>query len=101
MTGDVVLYRNGMFFMKGRLSADIIKSFAFKVSALHIENAILNYGNICVNEAAVFGVQNDNDGNEMIIAFISIDNYDNNNDRSTHNKIILDIRKYLTSKLSQ
>lgn len=50
-TGDVAEYKNGIFKILGRSNADIIKTGAFKVSALEIETHLLEHpliADVCV-----------------------------------------------------
>eukprot|EP00124_Ichthyophonus_hoferi_P004513 Ihof_evm2s507 gene=Ihof_evmTU2s507 len=54
MTGDEAVCNNGIYKLLGRTSSDIIKTGGFKVSALEIENVILNHSS--VSEIAVVGV---------------------------------------------
>jgi malonyl-CoA/methylmalonyl-CoA synthetase len=55
-TGDIVQYNNehASFRIRGRASADIIKSAGYKISALDIERVLLTHPE--VQECAVFGV---------------------------------------------
>lgn len=52
--GDSVQYDNGYFKILGRLSADIIKSGGFKISALEIETHLLGHPEIV--DCTVFGI---------------------------------------------
>jgi len=54
-TGDVCLVRNGYFHIQGRMSVDIIKTAGHKISALEVEQALLEHPAIA--EAAVVGTE--------------------------------------------
>lgn len=54
-TGDTALIKNGLFYIQGRTSVDIIKSAGFKISALEIENIILK--NDKIKEVAIVGIE--------------------------------------------
>ena len=45
-TGDTAVYENGAFRIVGRTSVDIIKSGGYKISALDIEQHLLDHPNI-------------------------------------------------------
>jgi len=67
-TGDVVEFSaDGYFKILGRKSSDIIKSGAYKISALEIENAMLAFPGI--SECAVVGLPDDQWG-EIIAAVV-------------------------------
>lgn len=53
-TGDVAKYEGGLFKILGRLNVDIIKSGAFKVSALEIETHLMEHPSIA--DVCVVGV---------------------------------------------
>jgi malonyl-CoA/methylmalonyl-CoA synthetase len=53
-TGDVAEQASGRWVIRGRLTADIIKSSGYKLSALEIENVILEDADVA--ECAVLGV---------------------------------------------
>lgn len=53
-TGDAAQFDNGYFKILGRLSADIIKSGGFKISALEIETHLLGHPEIA--DCTVFGI---------------------------------------------
>lgn len=42
-TGDTAAYKNGVFRIVGRTSVDIIKSGGYKISALDLEEKLMNY----------------------------------------------------------
>lgn len=52
--GDSAQFDNGYFKILGRLSADIIKSGGFKISALEIETHLLGHPEIA--DCTVFGI---------------------------------------------
>ncbi|XP_078068209.1 malonate--CoA ligase ACSF3, mitochondrial isoform X2 [Mustelus asterias] len=52
-TGDTVCYRDGVYWILGRTSVDIIKSGGYKISALDIERHLLGHPNIA--DVAVIG----------------------------------------------
>ena len=67
-TGDTAeMDDDGYTSLLGRTSSDIIKSGGYKISALHIESALLEHPS--VDEACVFGVQ-DADYGEKIVAVL-------------------------------
>jgi len=68
-TGDSVAFdeASGVYTIKGRISADIIKHKGYKVSALDIENVLLSHS--CVKECAVVGVGHELFG-EAIVAVV-------------------------------
>jgi len=68
-TGDLVS-RDGDGYMHilGRLSADIIKSGGFKISALEIERVLLEHAEI--GEVAVFGVPDDTYGERVAAVLV-------------------------------
>ncbi|XP_061198138.1 malonate--CoA ligase ACSF3, mitochondrial-like [Saccostrea echinata] len=53
-TGDMAVYEDGVVKIKGRISVDIIKYGGFKISALEIENILLQHPD--VQECSVVGV---------------------------------------------
>jgi malonyl-CoA/methylmalonyl-CoA synthetase len=54
-TGDVTVIENGIYRILGRQSIDIIKTGGFKVSALEVEEVLLNHP--AIDETAVVGVE--------------------------------------------
>ncbi|KDD76064.1 AMP-binding enzyme [Helicosporidium sp. ATCC 50920] len=68
-TGDTVTLRDGWFSIAGRTSVDIVKSGGFKISALDVENALLEHPH--VRECAVFGVPDEILG-ESIVALLAL-----------------------------
>lgn len=71
-TGDIATIDDkGYISLLGRASADIIKRGGYKISALHIESAILEHE--LVHECSVFGVDDEEYG-EAIVAVIAGDN---------------------------
>ncbi len=65
-TGDMAVLENGYYRIMGRLSVDIIKSGAYKLSALEIENSLLAHP--AINECAVVGVDDDTWGEVVAVA---------------------------------
>ncbi len=65
-TGDMAVLENGYYRIMGRLSVDIIKSGAYKLSALEIENTLLAHP--AINECAVVGVDDDTWGEVVAVA---------------------------------
>ena len=67
-TGDVVVVdEHGRYWIKGRQSADIIKSSGYKISSLDVEQVLLQHP--LVSEVAVFGVTDEVYG-ERVVAMI-------------------------------
>ncbi|XP_075621726.1 malonate--CoA ligase ACSF3, mitochondrial isoform X5 [Balearica regulorum gibbericeps] len=52
-TGDTAVYRDGVYWIKGRTSVDIIKNGGFKISALEVERHLLAHPHI--TDVAVIG----------------------------------------------
>ncbi|NWX98398.1 ACSF3 synthetase, partial [Nothoprocta ornata] len=52
-TGDTAAYRDGVYWIKGRTSVDIIKNGGFKISALEVERHLLAHPHI--TDVAVLG----------------------------------------------
>ncbi|NWY66289.1 ACSF3 synthetase, partial [Erithacus rubecula] len=52
-TGDTAAYKDGVYWIKGRTSVDIIKSGGFKISALEVERQLLTHPHI--TDVAVLG----------------------------------------------
>nr|XP_015223489.1 PREDICTED: acyl-CoA synthetase family member 3, mitochondrial isoform X1 [Lepisosteus oculatus]XP_015223490.1 PREDICTED: acyl-CoA synthetase family member 3, mitochondrial isoform X1 [Lepisosteus oculatus] len=52
-TGDTAVYRNGVYWIRGRTSVDIIKSGGYKISALEVERHLLAHQDIA--DVAVIG----------------------------------------------
>lgn len=71
ITGDVAAYDGSKNALKmlGRLSADIIKSSGYKLSALEIEHVLASC--VLVEEIAVFGVPDDISG-EKVVALVAV-----------------------------
>ena len=67
LTGDIAQREDGAFRILGRSSVDIIKTGGYKVSALEIENILLEHS--AIREAAVVGVE-DNQWGEQVCAAI-------------------------------
>ncbi|POM78691.1 Acyl-CoA synthetase [Phytophthora palmivora] len=71
-TGDIVQYSNEMksFRIRGRASADILKTAGYKVSALDVERVLLAHPQ--VHECAVFGLPDETWG-QIVAAVIRSD----------------------------
>ncbi|XP_062405784.1 malonate--CoA ligase ACSF3, mitochondrial [Sardina pilchardus] len=54
-TGDTAVYRDGVYWIMGRTSVDIIKSGGYKISALEVERHLLAHPHI--TDVAVIGVR--------------------------------------------
>jgi malonyl-CoA/methylmalonyl-CoA synthetase len=67
MTGDIAELRTGYYRILGRASQDIIKSGAYKISALEIEEQLLAHPSI--SEVAVVGVP-DEEWGEIVTACV-------------------------------
>jgi malonyl-CoA/methylmalonyl-CoA synthetase len=65
-TGDIAVYRSGVYSILGRNSVDIIKTGAYKVSALEIEHELLSHPDI--EECAVVGVPDEEWGERVCAA---------------------------------
>uniref|UniRef100_A0A803V0J7 Acyl-CoA synthetase family member 3 n=1 Tax=Ficedula albicollis TaxID=59894 RepID=A0A803V0J7_FICAL len=52
-TGDTAAYKDGVYWIKGRTSVDIIKNGGFKISALEVERQLLTHPHI--TDVAVLG----------------------------------------------
>lgn len=68
-TGDAAVVEQGYYRILGRLSADIIKSGGYKLSALEIEAALLEHPD--VRECAVIGVPNEVWGEAVAAAVVA------------------------------
>ncbi|CAK7317245.1 Malonate--CoA ligase ACSF3, mitochondrial [Vulpes lagopus] len=53
-TGDTAVFKDGMYWIRGRTSVDIIKSGGYKISALEVERLLLTHPSI--TDVAVIGV---------------------------------------------
>ncbi|KAK1938943.1 Acyl-CoA synthetase family member 3 [Phytophthora citrophthora] len=71
-TGDIVQYSNGLksFRIRGRASADILKTAGYKVSALDVERVLLTHPQVL--ECAVFGLPDETWG-QIVAAVIRSD----------------------------
>ena len=67
-TGDMATLENGYYRIMGRLSVDIIKSGGYKLSALEIENYLLDHPAIA--ECAVVGVADETWGEGVAAAVV-------------------------------
>ncbi len=65
-TGDIAVCRNGVSTILGRNSVDIIKTGAYKVSALEIEQELLAHP--AIEECAVVGVPDEEWGERVCVA---------------------------------
>lgn len=68
MTGDMAVKEQGYYRIMGRLSVDIIKSGGYKLSALEIENYLLEHPGI--DECAVLGLEDDTWGEIVAVALV-------------------------------
>ena len=68
-TGDSAMITNDSYKILGRLSQDIIKKSGYKISALESEACILQTD--IVSEVAVFGVEDEEYGEE-IVAYVAL-----------------------------
>ena len=68
-TGDVAVIEDGYYRILGRSSIDIIKSGGYKLSALEIEDVLLDHG--AIGEAAVIGLPDDTWG-EIVAAAVTL-----------------------------
>lgn len=53
-TGDTAVFKDGSYWIRGRMSVDIIKSGGYKISALEVERLLL--GHPSIKDVAVIGV---------------------------------------------
>jgi len=67
-TGDTGALSNGVYRILGRTSVDIIKSGGYKLSALEIENHLLE--NPAIKECAVCGVKDDTMGEAVAVVVV-------------------------------
>lgn len=51
LLGDTALYRDGVYWIMGRTSVDIIKSGGYKISALDVERHLLAHPDITGTQA--------------------------------------------------
>lgn len=68
-TGDIAVVEDGYYRILGRSSIDIIKSGGYKLSALEIENVLLDHE--AIGEAAVIGLPDDTWG-EIVAAAVTL-----------------------------
>lgn len=54
LLGDTAVYKDGVFWIMGRSSVDIIKSGGYKISALDVERHLLAHPDI-LGEKAAYG----------------------------------------------
>lgn len=73
-TGDMARFKDGRYTIMGRMSSDIIKSGGFKISALEIENIILEHPSI--KECSVFSLNDDTWGEIIAIAIVGARDFD-------------------------
>ncbi len=69
-TGDMAVLQDGYYRIMGRLSSDIIKSGAYKLSALEIEAVLVEHP--AIRECAVIGVPDETWG-ELVVAAIAFE----------------------------
>ena len=67
-TGDMAVLETGYYRIMGRLSVDIIKSGGYKLSALEIEEALLQHP--AIGECSVVGVADDTWGEAVAVAVV-------------------------------
>ena len=70
-TGDMAVLEKGYYRIMGRLSVDIIKSGGYKLSALEIEEVLLQHPSI--QQCAVVGVPDSTWGEAVAVAIVSAD----------------------------
>jgi malonyl-CoA/methylmalonyl-CoA synthetase len=70
-TGDMAVLEDGYYRIMGRLSVDIIKSGAYKLSALEIEDTLRTHP--AIRECAVVGVPDDTWGEAVAVAIVARD----------------------------
>ncbi|XP_028813047.1 acyl-CoA synthetase family member 3, mitochondrial isoform X2 [Denticeps clupeoides] len=63
-TGDTAVYRDGVYWIMGRTSVDIIKSGGYKISALDVERHLLAHPDII--DVAVIGVKDPTWGQKVV-----------------------------------
>lgn len=68
LTGDIALQENGAYRILGRANVDIIKTGGYKVSALEVENVLLEHP--AIREAAVVGVPDERWGEQVCAAVV-------------------------------
>lgn len=73
-TGDVAKYENGIFKILGRTNIDIIKTGAYKVSALEIETHLLEHPKIA--DVCVVGIPDPVWGQKIAALIVCKDNVD-------------------------
>ncbi|MFK7733515.1 MAG: acyl-CoA synthetase [Pseudomonadales bacterium] len=88
-TGDMAVLENGYYRIMGRLSVDIIKSGAYKLSALEIENSLLAHP--AINECAVIGVEDDTWG-EIVAVAVALE--------SGHSLQLEDLKQWAVEEMS-
>lgn len=67
-TGDVCVIKDGYYYIQGRMSVDIIKCGGHKISALEIEQALLEHPKI--SEAVVVGVADPAFGQQVVAVIV-------------------------------
>ncbi|XP_060767928.1 malonate--CoA ligase ACSF3, mitochondrial isoform X2 [Neoarius graeffei] len=63
-TGDTAVYKDGVYWIMGRTSVDIIKSGGYKISALDVERHLLAHPDI--TDVAVIGVRDSTWGQKVV-----------------------------------
>lgn len=100
-TGDIAEFDEELQIYKisGRASSDIIKSNAYKISALDIETKILENNN--VKEICIFGIPDEVKGEKIAGLIVLKDNFKLNNDLELNNKNITTyIKEFLKDKIA-
>jgi malonyl-CoA/methylmalonyl-CoA synthetase len=85
-TGDIGIIENSKFKILGRNSVDIIKSGAYKISALEIEDVLINHKKI--KECSVIGIPNEEWGEIVCAVIVKNDKEDD-----------IDFKRWLRDKL--
>ncbi|MBI3509810.1 MAG: AMP-binding protein [Bacteroidetes bacterium] len=65
-TEDMVVFEDNVFRIAGRLSTDIIKCGGYKISALEIENVLLEHA--AIEECSVAGIEDETWGEKIAVA---------------------------------
>lgn len=66
--GDTAVYKDGVYWIMGRSSVDIIKSGGYKISALEVERHLLAHPDIIGKDAVEFQMDKD----KMFILLIHV-----------------------------
>ncbi|KAB5526023.1 hypothetical protein PHYPO_G00146940 [Pangasianodon hypophthalmus] len=70
-TGDTAVYKDGVYWIMGRTSVDIIKSGGYKISALEVERHLLAHPDI--TDVAVIGAR-DSTWGQKVVAVVQMKN---------------------------